>query len=398
MKILLLLSTICMISVSTQAMSVNDIPGLNANVKLSDLKRTVSEYIEPYYNRTVENLNSPVSVDSLQKQLSSVIATLDSMENKFPQILLFKALMWHYLSVLNVDSASSRCNSITKKLISSYPDYGEAVWLQSLSMIQSGQYFSGLKKLDSISSLSTEKNPGIMSDYYKLALSLLLPEMNVGTDSSIQLYSSGRNYALTPLEQEESSPKNQSWHSVSKKEKGKSSLSFSLGCNFLLRKEFPLDFYSGLPTGHPLLKLEVNNEILRKVIGPLVFDVDETPWKAEMKIVVDISESRISLNEFMFKLVSNRFDAIKETNDASRIGGISLRCYNQSIYSNVPGDYYAFIAFDMPVGRFNNNYHIDRKKSSSEPIVARYLICLKTKRCVENKAEEILQMVLSKFN
>jgi hypothetical protein len=384
------------ISICSQAMDVDDIPGLSKNTELSELKRTVSVSIEPLLKKTVQKQEPSVSPDSLRKQLNSIVKILDSMKNNESQTLLFKALMWHYLSVLDVDSAFKKCNTITKKLISSHPDLGEAVWLQSLNLIQNGEYFYGLKKLDSISSSGIVKNPDIMSDYYNFAASIFLPELNMGSESSIQLFPSARKYSLTPLDQEESLPQDQSWKSVSNKGKDKSSLTFTFGCNFLLRKEFPLNFHSW-ESDKLLLRLDVKKELLSKVRGPLVFDVEETPWKAEMKIVVNVSESRTSLYEYISNFGLSRFSAIKETNDASRIGGISLRCYNQ-VFSNVPGDYYAFITFDLPVGYYYINYSNKKKTSSgSNHIMARYLVCLKTNRCVENKAEEILQMVLSRF-
>ena len=385
------------ISICSQAMDVDDIADLSKNVELSDLKRSVSVFIEPSLNKTVQKQDLSVSPDSLRKRLISVIKTLDSMKNNESQTQLFKALMWYYLSVLDVDSAFKKCNSITKKLITLHPDMGEAVWLQSLNLIQNGEYFSGLKKLDSISSSGIVKNPDIMSDYYYLASSIFLPEINMGSESSMQLFPSARRYSLTPLDQDESSPKNQSWQSVSNKENNKSSLTFTFGCNFFLRKELPLNF-NFRESDHPSLRLEVSKELIGKVRGPLIFDVEETPWKAEMKIIISISESRSSLYEYVSNFVLNRFDAVKETNDARRVGGISLRCYNQSVFSNIPGDYYAFIAFDLPVGCYYTKHNTKKKTSSgSNHFFARYLVCLKTKRCVENKAEEILQMVLSRF-
>jgi hypothetical protein len=275
--------------------------------------------------------------------------------------------------------------------------HDEAVWHKAVSLVKAGHILDGLRMMDSLNTEGNITDPQFMLDYAKLTESCLLPKSVVSSDTKFFLVPSARQSFNPLFKDEELLPQDVSWGTYSDKLYKKGTLFFAFEGDFLLDQEFQLKCSSLNNTKPFRFAINIDKQYQNKVFDPLIFDVAAKPYRAEVKIIIDLNKPKTPLTEYIHTLVYDRFDAVKETNDFPKLHGISLRCYNKSIFRNVPGDYYAFIAFDRNIkgniqGRTN-----DTKIPQNEYQTARYLICMKTKQSVENKAESILRGIVKQF-
>jgi hypothetical protein len=378
-------------------MTVCDIPDIEENPVLSSIADSVAMRIEPFANHWVKKWEFPMPRDSVRARLAGFIGAIDACGSTQTSSLLLKALLWHYLSQCEVDSAFAKSNEIISGMLAARPACAEAVWLKGINFVRSKRIIEGLRVLDSINATGAIRNPHFAEDYMELSGACLLPSRLTSGGSTLRLLPRPAEYTAR-LNEREQIPAAISWRACDEKQ-GTRLPTFSFGTVFNVNRECPLRF-GALRTVEPSrLDINVRQDILSQVRTPLVFDFDTPPCKTEVKIIVDVNQQNLSLFDYVGMIISNRFDIVRQTDDARLLHGASLRCYTVSGYKNIPGEFVAIVAFDMDIGKVSaDRFYCREHGASAEKQIARYVICIKAPQSVEHKAEAILQDFLARVD
>lgn len=159
---------------------------------------------------------------------------------------------------------------------------------------------------------------------------------------------------------------------------------FSYSWSFILAEPWQLLFALVPVHAEPLLNLTVAPAFDSLIMKPMVFKPNPYTYDADVKIVVDCNPQTTSLFEYMHDIVGSEFDRVVESHDLQLFGAVSLRCYNQSVFRNIPGQFRAFVVFDQVIRPKGKKY------GSRERVAARYVIAVRSSQAVEEKARAIM--------
>ncbi len=307
---------------------------------------------------------------------------------------LVKSLLWHYLYQLEVDSAFKKCDSLALHLMATYPQISESAWLRGVHLVKGSKIIEGFRILDSLRINGSISNTGFLTDFKELSSLCFLPPRFEGIDSVLFLGSGKRSGWRPVLEDSEMVAQKNNWRVLEHKS-GK--------------REFPLLVFDGeyILKPHVLLRyfkidslrlvLNIREEFYQKVWYPLLFDFQKTPSAARMEVVADASGKKQSIQDYLYFLIGNRYDAVRVVTDIKPLYGISVRCYKRSIYRELPGAYDAFAVFDLRVNRRRPDLFYCKGNSGDGFIDVRYLVSMKSSTEVEDKAELIFQKMIDQF-
>jgi hypothetical protein len=380
------------------AMTVQDIPGIEDNPKDSVLAGTIRLYAEPYLQFKV---NSPLSQDSVKTTLYTSLKQLDegTPHRTSARRFLLKGLAWHYLYRLDVDSAFVMADRLANSAMKSYPDIPEAAWLKGINMIQASRIKDGFSLLDSLRAGGLILNQDFLRDYAKLSAKCFLPPKRTQPDSIVLFLSPSNKDNYTCLREEERTPFCETWRVRDRSSKKFKMPMFTFGGSYTLSQPLSLMVPPLPQNSASRLKISIDDSIIGRIKTPLLYDPEASKFPMSVKIIADCNNSGLSLHDYMSSIVQNRFDMIRETGDLRTLKAISLRCYNRSVFRNVPGEFSAFVAFDLKLPKkFSDRTPEPNKKMlSKDDLIVRYLIAMKTSDAVEEKAEAIFQDLLCQF-
>lgn len=387
------------------AMTVRDIPGSADNPGDSALAGTINLCDETFSQVKIKKTYSPVSHDSIKTALYTSLSQLDriSPDRNSARLLLLKGLVWHCLYRLNVDTAFFMADRLAASVMKSYPEIPEAAWLKGVNLIRAARIKEGFAILDSLRTGGLIQNQDFFLDYAKLSARCFLPLNRTLSDSVIFFLSSTDKSKHDNLREEERTPFSETWRVCARSSQKLKNSEFTFSGLYALSQ--PLSLLPSLspPSSASRLKMDIDERIINR-FGPiptrLVYDPEASKFPMEVKIIADCSKPGVSLADYMGSIVRDRFDMIKETNELPKLKAISLRCYNRSVFRNVPGEFCAFVTFDLKLpANASGGFHESKTKPSGkdDAVIVRYLIAMKTSDAVEEKAEAIFKELVCQF-
>jgi len=395
------------VAFQVSAMTVRDIPGIKENPEDSVLVGMINLHAEAYLQSKAENPYFPVSHDSVKTALYTYLSQLDeiSPDRNSARHLLLKGLLWHYLYQLDVDSAFSMADRVATSTMKSYPGIPEAAWLKGINLIRATQIKEGFTILDSLRTGCLIQSQDFLLDYAKLSALCFLPPKRTPSDSIIVFLSPTNKSKYNGLREEERIPFGETWRVCAQSLKMSKIPTFTFRGSYTLSRPLPLRLSFSLLNSSLRSKSPIDEQFIKKfgpLPTPLLYDPETSKYPMEIKIITDCSRTGESLPEYMGSIVQGRFDIIRETGELQKLKAISLRCYNKSVFRNVPGEFCAFVTFDLklPGNASSRCLHESKTKSSKNDndIIVRYLIAMKTSDAVEEKAEEIFRDLVCQFD
>ncbi len=391
------------------AMTVQNIPGIKDNLNDSAFAKTINLCAESYSQFGVKNRNSPLSCDSVKNLLYAAVGECSQRKNT-PAVTLLTGLLWHYLYQLDVDSAFLKSDSLASHIMTVCPEIPEAAWLKGVNLIRAGRIKKGFALLDSLRAGGLVQNQNFLLDYAKLSALCFLPKKRTQSDSVIVFLSPTNNSKYNGLREEERIPFSETWRVYARTSRKLRMPAFTFGGSYTLSQPLsllPLSFMllPSIPNRAPQLKMNIDERIIKRfgpISTPLIYNPEASKYPMDVKIITDCSNSGLSLSDYMGSIVRNRFDIIKETGELRKLKAISLRCYNRSVYRNVPGEFCAFVTFDLKLSGNSSasSFHESKKTppGKDDTVIVRYLIAMKTSDVVEEKAEAIFHDLLCQFD
>jgi hypothetical protein len=287
-------------------------------------------------------------------------------------------------------------------IVAPAPDSGnpEISWLNAVNCVWSDSMKKGLSILDSIRSSPSRNDPSFLWEYLKITSQCLLPVEGKGNDSlTIFLPPSIQKEASTYLGPDDVRPDKMEWRINERPAEGPLASTFSLSAALDLVPAPSLKFPPLKEIAVPALNIAVDARIAADIPLPPVPDPFSQKSKMEMRVLIAPGKANISITDYMNSIISNRYDEVWKSGDLARLGAVAVRCRERSVFRNVPGNYYAYVAFDARIFSDHAQMRLEplSKTIRKEDIPARYLIAMRSSEAVEKKAEQILQNVLERF-
>jgi hypothetical protein len=386
-----------MLAVQIEAITVNDIL-VNTPEKtvLSPAVQTVRE-AEPYTRAWVGDWQFEIPRDSVQKNLRLALRQIDAC-GRSPEAILLKALCWHYLYQLEVKAGFHLADSLATQVMRSNPALPQAAWLKGVNLIRAGRLKKGFAILDSLQTGVLPENGELLLEYARLSACSFLPAQRIGGDSIIELRG-GRSRLLEAAPSNgEAIPVSYSWKvNRSMKDERCPSFLFSESFNLSPTVSFPLPLLQ--PRSSPPFTAAAKSLCARHTLQSPVEDPFGRRRSMDLRIMVSYQPLDTRLDEFVGRMILDRFDAVRRSDDLPKLKAISLRCVNRSVFRGTPGQYCAFVAFDIKLPRSRIDGYFTPKSSAPapEPLSVRYLLTMQSSQDVQLKAERILQEILSGF-
>jgi len=269
----------------------------------------------------------------------------------------------------------------------------------SLSLIENGDLRGGLISLNSIVLNGEFKDEGLDS-VAKICSRIFLPKDIVSSSFSDTIFFSESRGVSQPfsIKSEESVPASEYFRILANSgpEKPKALPVIQFTFKFLLKDRFPFTFPFLKEVYSPKLKMYLR-DIEKDVLTEILWFPGMPDYNADISIVVSFVSGEESLDEYMYDIVKERFDSVRKRDDLQELGAVSVRCYNNSAFRNVAGQFYTYIAFDRLVtpGIDSTMPVSDLVKQS---VLARYLIAAKSSKAVEFETEYLVSKVLKLFS
>jgi hypothetical protein len=266
-----------------------------------------------------------------------------------------------------------------------------------VNCIWSGRLKRGLSILDSLRVNMYQNDTAFLRDYLQIAQRCFLP--NNEHEESTGFVRLSQIKSDTYLGPYDIIPQQAKW-SLHERTSEKFSMSgFSLSVIFDLIPTPTLQFPPLMQNMKPLLNVVIDSQIAARIPSAPVIDPFSNKMKMEMRIIAIPGFPPSSLADYLCTFVCNQYDEVREMSDLIKFRAVAVRCRNRSCFRNVAGDYYAYVAFDAQVTSEHGQLRIEptANLNKKESVVVRYLIAMRSCETVENKAEQIFQNVLAKF-
>jgi hypothetical protein len=380
------------------AFSVRDISIQKENRELLNLRDSIEETIEPLLKRYNQE-HSLFIKESVSKKIQNIIYKIEKNPKRDTvyELHLAMALMWHYLAQVNKIDSQNRFDSLVFLTQSRFPDSMSVLWLKAINLVQRKQTLNGLWLFDSLSRNGIISRSSFFTDYVETVKSIFLPSQRHSIDSIMSIFDNSREPNSYSLIESEQKPSEITMNLKYTTDNYNKLPNYSLGIKFLLKEEFSLILPEFMKLDQRRLNVNADDRILKAVVGSLAFNYGNFPYDADITIDAGINNAKISLYEFIQKLIKNQYDVVAETDLAKNIQGISVKCYNIRTYSGISPDYHIYVVFDK-ITDFNFN-ELNRKliKKNDTFLLIRYLVTLKTSKIVENKAELLIREIMKSF-
>lgn len=311
---------------------------------------------------------------------------------------LAEALCWHLLYRMGIDSGRVVSDRILRSMEQSGHRLPEVSWLHGMNCVWSGRICRGISILDSIRMATSDCNRAFSYDFFRFIRHCLVPVGIERTPGEIVI---GPPSAFVGcISPEETMAQRQSL-SLHVRGNDNRFAVFDLSAEFALTPWPSLHF--SFPEIAPKngMALEFKNPFMDVLPKPPVVDPFALRMPMELKVMAMPGDVAVPLVDYVASFIDERFYQIWTCRDLERFGAVSVRCREQSVFRDVPGKYYAFVAFDARLssgGACIRLEPIGGRLAGREELRIRYLLVVRTRRPVEAKAEELLQNILLAFN
>lgn len=335
--------------------------------------------------------------DSLVQCLQTAVIQFSQSEGSFSDRIA-EGICWHLLYRTGLDSGLTKANRIISSISVLYPSSPETAWLNGINCIWSGKIKKGLSILDSLRATTYQNDTAFLRDYLQIAQKCFLP-INDLKDDSASLSGLLQKKNITYIGPDDIIPRQVDWGLHERMWEKFTMSRFSLSAVFGLVPSPTLQMPPLMQNTKPLLNVVIDSQIAARIPSTPVIDPFSNKAKMEMRIIAIPGFPQSSLADYLCTFVCNQYDEVKEMSDLIKFRAVAVRCRNRSCFRNVAGDYYAYVAFDAQVTSEHGQLRIEptaylTKKGS---VGVRYLIAMRSCETVENKAEQIFQNVLAKF-
>jgi hypothetical protein len=385
----------------TSCLTVKDIPGINNNHDVAAIALNIRTFAEPYAQRWMKSWGFPVSRDSVKHVLYTAIRQIDSLIPHYdtPELLLMKGVAWHYLYQLEVDSAFAQSDRITTIIIKTHPELIEASWLKAVNLIRATRIREGFVVMDRVRNAALLENHDFLFDYAELSALCFLPKGFARQDILSAVLSTRPGEVRLKSSEKSLDPDGETWRVAAQTSYHDALPVFTFGTECLVHVSPMLSFPLLIGSTGPRLSMNLDRTAIGTVSLPLIYDPDASEFPVEIRIIADCTRPVSSLSEFMFSVVNNKYDMIRNVSRPRNPGTISLRCYATSAIRSIPDEFCAFVAFEtisrMAVDCF---YRPAKKAPLVDRVPVRYLIAMKTRRPAEAKAEAMLESMIGRFS
>lgn len=383
---------LCCISSLAAAFSVNDIPQTNDN-RIRELVVEVAKN-ERYCDQWYKDWAYQIPRDSISEQLHSIVLRADELSRKSMhryELAMLKAVTWHHLYQLEVDSAFHHGKQCIQDAFRNDPAAIETAWLKGVHLIKASFISDGFETLDSLRQKVPFNRNEFLLDYAKLSALCFLPENHRYMDT---LYTIGtvlpRSFPVY-LSQQEQLPVYKQWSVSSEIDNGYRASGYSFTAKFSLGKDIALSF-PGLKSSQKMtFRMRIPPDIASRVPEPSVPDPFVRNHDARISVKLNPLTEAQPLWNYMKQLTTDGFDVVEQRQELEHLGAISLRCKMRSPFRNVTDRTYAFIAFNRKLPQSVYCFYKSPKiKLPQEKYTYRYRIGMECRGIVRNKAEKLL--------
>ncbi len=149
------------------------------------------------------------------------------------------------------------------------------------------------------------------------------------------------------------------------------------------------------------LRLELSDSVEEVLAKPLFYTPLPAPREVDIRIMVSVrGRNALDLGEYLSHVVAGAFDRVIVRDDLPGLGAVAVQCFRKSLVRGRPDEFQTYVAFDLPVPRRGNKL----SESPSMPIsgqadslFVRYVVAIRGKEDVSDKAEALLRRVLAHF-
>jgi hypothetical protein len=278
----------------------------------------------------------------------------------------------------------------------------DSLWEKSIELFSTGKIREALSSLNLALAAGSGSEKNRVSDVARLAGKTFVPTLPGKKEMVTWLSDSLSMYGSVFMEDEELQPVEERWTIASRESRKDSLPVFSYAFTFAFDDQPRFD----PPSLLTLPKLSIDSVIenaFKKY--PKSRELHVFPGKfsarADFRILVDCRKAQQPLDEYLWSIVYGKYDAVKPMRDLKRLGALSVRCYTNSIYRDLPGQFSAFIVFDVTFGPSPSGKSATRNGKtiiSDEWFTARYLISARSSRSVEEKTERLLAAIVKRFD
>lgn len=379
-KLIVIIFTVVFIKFSF-AISVNDIvPIYITSDKIRNLCDNISHKIEPFANSWTKEWNYTVSRKDVENEIFTSLELLNSRvwaDDKFTLNFL-EALLWHYFYQLEYEKGYFECDRITKQLQADFPNKIEPFWLNAVNKVKAGRVAEGFAILDSLYS-NANVSSNFVNEYSYLSKICFIPQNH--NNNIFALDKKSGEYYFSPKELK---PLLSQWES--NETDGVVSFIFTEQYRFV--ENFQLSYPKLYNDKDFFIPLKINELFAKEIKYPII-------WKPETaalhpvayKITIDRSPQKISLFEYMYSLVYNRFDFVEEIKPSLKPGGISARSGQYNVIRGVSGKSVIYTLYDYESnGNIEQFFTTKKTLKDTKPFNIRVLATLETTQKIENKA------------
>ena len=368
----------------TFAISVNDIaPVFISSNAIRDLVKNISEKIEPFASDWSRDWRHSVPRKDVENEIFSALDLLNSRiwaEDLF-SLNFLEALLWHYFYQLEIEKGYFECERITQIMKKNFPNRIESFWLNGVNKIKAGRVAEGFRILDSLYS-NANVSPAFVSEYSRLSRICFIP----------QNYTAGNNYNFTQSTKTGEfyfSPKElksvlSQWESV----ETDGVVNFIFTERFWFVENFQIKYPKLYKDEDWKIPLEIDERFLKEVKQPILWRPERAALHPVIyRITIDRGKQTLSLLEYMFSIVHNRFDYVREIKPPLKEGGISARSGEYNVIRGVSGKSVIHTIYDLrSSGNIHQFFTTRNTLRGAENFDIRVLVTLESTQRIEGKA------------
>jgi len=364
---------------------------------LSEAASRIENY-EPYTRFWTPEWNYAVSRKEIQDSLTTLSTQLNNA-SKSPKRAFLKALIWHNLYQLEVDSARWKADSLLTSLLENTELLYETLWLQGVHYIKTYRIAQGFMILDRlrIYGQHTTSDSVFLKEYQELSRICFLPP---GYNSSDSLFVLPENKKRIPvfLSSDERVPRRFEWEIKTRRTTAWEPSNQLFSADFFFSQQFNLSI-EGLQKRRDIsLTLNIPEKMIHDIPPENISDPFKPIYRTRITIAANPLDNPVPLRSFMTEVAKKDYDVIELRDDLADYGAISLQCKVKSPFKNYADEIYRYVAFDRYIKGPRDHFYLPEKELQDyEPFPVRYLIAMETNSAVKDKAESMLQGVIQKF-
>jgi hypothetical protein len=268
-----------------------------------------------------------------------------------------------------------------------------------MDMVASGLLRQGFMLLSRTVVAQWAADTGRADDLARLTARCFLPPDSGGSDSLNLARRLTVALRCSDIGGDEAEPVAAAWRVLARPGNDSTMPIFVFSTQYSLRAPLRMRIPMLGDTGRPRLAVNLSPAMSTVVRWPLYWDPDAPRRPVEVGILVDCTQDKRSLDEYLGDAISYRYDEISEAHKEPRPGVLWLRCRN-GVYRNRVGESCTYLAFDRTV-RAQVRSAKDKVKGGKavrpQALKVRYVIAARGSSSVEEKADAVLEILAKRF-